>query len=471
MICTAYSDYSWDEMLAKIGGSDRLLILKKPFDTIEVLQLANALTEKWNLLQQIRADAEELEERVRARTADLQASNAALQQEIARRVQIETDLQRAKEAAESADRAKSAFLANMSHEVRTPMNGVIGMANLLLSSPLTAEQRDLADTLCQSGETLLAIINDILDFSKIEAGRLTLETIEFDLTEHLELALDLHADVAARKGLELVMDIDPAMPRFVRGDPVRIRQVVLNLIGNAVKFTHKGEVVAHILLLQKLAGRVSIRFEVSDTGIGISEEVQSNLFQPFMQADSSTTRKYGGTGLGLAICKRLVELMGGQIGLISTPRQGSIFWFTLELEEVASNNIPDEPASTPAPLDGRRVLVVDDNATNRKLLAHLLDTWGTRHAAADSGLAALAELRHAAATGTPYELVLLDYHMPGMDGLGLAAAIRADKNFPTPLMILLTSRDQRLSAAEMKKHGLAGCDLKPIHPGKLRSAL
>src|SRR5215212_10257247 len=262
VICTAYSDYSWDDMLAKLGSSDRLVVLKKPFDTIEVLQLANALTEKWSLLQQTYAHASSLEDRVRERTAALEATNATLQAEIARRRDMECDLKRAKDAAESADRAKSAFLANMSHEIRTPMNGVIGMANLLLSSELTADQRDLADTLCQSSEALLTIMNDILDFSKIEAGRLTLESIDFDLAEHLELALDLHAEAAARKSLELVMNIEDNVPACVRGDPIRLRQIVLNLLSNAIKFTPKGEVVLHVAIAGKRDKQTILRFEV-----------------------------------------------------------------------------------------------------------------------------------------------------------------------------------------------------------------
>jgi signal transduction histidine kinase/chemotaxis response regulator CheB len=469
VICTAYSDYSWEEMLARIGGSDRLVILKKPFDTIEVLQLANALSEKWNLLRQTKAHAEELERRVRLRTADLEATNAALQQEIARRAQVEADLQRAKESAETADRAKSAFLANMSHEVRTPMNGVIGMANLLLTSSLSAEQRDLAETLCQSSETLLRIINDILDFSKIEAGRLALEFIDFDLTEHLELAIDLNADVAARKGLELVMQIDPAVPRLVRGDPVRLRQIVLNLLGNAIKFTQQGEVVMTVAPAADRPDGVSLRFEISDTGIGIPAKTQEHLFQPFVQADSSTTRKYGGTGLGLAICKRLTELMNGQIGVVSRPGQGSVFWFTIALGEATL--VEPVPALEPSPLEDRRTLAVDDNAANRKLLTHLLAGWKMPHALAESAAEALAELRRAHAAGTPYELVILDHHMPERDGLDLASDIRADANLRGTALMLLTSRGERLTTAQMASYGLAACELKPLHPDKLRVAI
>jgi signal transduction histidine kinase/PleD family two-component response regulator len=469
VICTAYSDYSWEEMLAKVGGSDRLVILKKPFDTIEVLQLANALTEKWNLLRQTKAHAEELERRVRLRTADLEATNAALQQEISRRAKVEADLQRAKESAESADRAKSAFLANMSHEVRTPMNGVIGMANLLLGSSLSAEQRDLAETLCQSSETLLRIINDILDFSKIEAGRLALEYIDFDLIEHLELAIDLNADIAARKGLELVMQIDPAVPRVVRGDPVRLRQIVLNLLGNAIKFTHQGEVVMTVAPGEERPDGIGLRFEISDTGIGIPAGTQEQLFQPFVQADSSTTRKYGGTGLGLAICKRLTELMNGQIGVVSRHGHGSSFWFTIELGRASFAEAA--PAVEPSPIEGRRTLAVDDNAANRKLLTHLLAAWRMPHALAESAGEALAELRRAVAAGTPYELVILDHHMPDRDGLDLAGDIRSDPNLRGVPLMMLTSRGERLTTAQMGLCGLVACELKPLHPEKLRVAI
>jgi signal transduction histidine kinase len=469
VICTAYSDYSWDDMLAKLGNSDRLVILKKPFDTIEVLQLANALTEKWNLVQQTHAHAAELERRVRERTAELEASNTALQSEVRRRTAMEHDLNRAKNAAETADRAKSAFLANMSHEIRTPMNGVIGMANLLLSSALSNEQRDLAETLCESSEALLTIINDILDFSKIEAGRLTLEEIDFDLSENLELALDLHADAAARKSIELVMQIETDVPSRVRGDPVRMRQVVLNLLSNAIKFTSEGEVVLRVSTTGVRDRRTQLRFEVTDTGIGIPPEIQATLFQPFVQADTSTTRRFGGSGLGLAISKRISELMRGEIGVHSSGTGGSTFWFTAALDA------PLEPAPvlsrTSSQLENHYALIVDDNATNRKLLIHLCTAWRLRHRAADGALTALDELRVAARTGRPFDLVILDHHMPDIDGLSLASMVLADPTIPRPTFVLLTSRGERLQKSQMDAHGLAGCELKPLHPEKLRGTL
>lgn len=469
VICTAYSDYSWDDLLDRLGKSDRLVILKKPFDTIEVLQLANALTEKWRLLHQTHAHAAQLEQRVAERTAELQASNSALQGEITRRVTMEHDLNRAKEAAESADRAKSAFLANMSHEIRTPMNGVIGMANLLLSSPLTADQRDLAETLCQSSEALLTIINDILDYSKIEAGKLELEAIDFNLPEHLALALELHADAAARKSLELVMHIDTAVPACVRGDPVRLRQIILNLVGNAVKFTSDGEVVLRVSVDENRAGRTLLCFEIADTGIGIPPELQAGLFQPFVQADTSTTRRFGGSGLGLAISKRLVELMRGKISLESSGKNGSTFRFTSEFE--APVDFTPAPEVEPSLLANHHALIVDDNATNRKLLVHLCASWGLRHRAVSGALDALDALRDAAKTSNPFDLIILDHHMPDIDGLDLAMLVSAECALRRPMMVLLTSRGERLQKAQLITHGLAACELKPLHPDKLRNTL
>jgi signal transduction histidine kinase/response regulator of citrate/malate metabolism len=453
VICSAYSDYSWEELIEKIGKSDRLVILKKPFDNVEVLQLSLALTEKWHLLQQSRMQLETLQHAVAERTAELRS-------EISVRKQAEEDAHVAQQAAEAASRSKSAFLANMSHEIRTPMNGILGMANLLLETDLSTEQRDFAETLRNSSETLMEILNDILDFSKIEAGRLTLETTDFDLWEVVESAIELHAARAAQKKLELVTQIREDVPSLLRGDPLRLRQVLLNLVGNAIKFTSSGEVFLDVSLDRQDNTTADVRFEIHDTGIGIEKEVLPRLFQAFTQADDSTTRRYGGTGLGLAISRRIVEAMGGNISVRSTVGQGSVFFFTvtfLKHAVIAESNDVER-----ASLKGLRVMIIDDNETNRKVLHHQLDRWGVENLAVSDGPSALEALRTSDISGNSYDIVLLDMQMPEMDGLMVAEAIRIAKLARPPRLAMLTSMGDRLSSAERARRGLDACLIKPV---------
>ena len=371
------------------------------------------------------------------------------------------------EAKESA-RVKTAFLATVSHELRTPMNGVIGMTSLLMETSLTSEQQSYAETIRQCGEALLQLINDVLECSKIEAGKLELECLDFNLRTTVEQVLAQFAERAETKGLELTGLVHAAVPTGLKGDPGRLRQILTNLVANAVKFTEKGEVTLQAYLEQDLLDTAVIRFEVTDSGIGINPDTQAQLFRPFVQADSSTTRKYGGTGLGLSISKQLVELMGGQIGVRSTVGQGSTFWCTARLQKQAGSPRAILPTGD---LTGKRVLIVDDNESNRLILHHLVSGWGMMDDLAEDAESALHRIAEAKQRGMPYDLAILDVIMPGKDGLQLARELQSHPAGYGIRLVVMTSILQRGHAEQARQAGAMGYLPKPVRHDELRDCL